>query len=197
MLLREKMSSGTLLSDLDSAPQLDGDGDLIQKIMADMNGDAPAPPKATSGVISSPNPNSTFQHAVDNGPATAHVIGHDHPTPGDFQTAIDPRGLPSAGGMYGGGSPWMPSGPAIPPPIMPMKKTWYMRIADELKMPIIVALLVFVFSLPVINIIVGSYLPSLVKSTGDLTTMGLLLKSSTAGFTFWLLHRVIVPLLSM
>jgi hypothetical protein len=194
------MSSGTLISDLDSAPQLDGDGDLIQKIMADMNSDAPAmpQPKATNSMISSPNPNSTFQRVVDNAPATAHVIGHDHPSPGDFQAAIDPRGLPSGGGdAYAAMGSWQAGPSSVPPPVMPVKKSWYMRIAEEMKMPVIVALLVFLFSLPVINIIIGSYIPSLVKSTGDLTTLGLLLKSGTAGFTFWLLQRVIVPLLSM
>lgn len=189
------MSSGTLITDLESSPQLDGDGDLIKKIMADMNGE-PSAPAPSSGVISSPNPNSTFHRVVDTNPATAHVIGHDYPSPGDFQAAIDSRTLPSAG-AYGNVAPWQPSGPAIPPPPAPMKKAWYTRIAEELKMPILVALLVFIFSLPVIHIIIGSYIPSLVKSTGDLTTIGLLLKSLTAGFTFWILQRVIVPLLSL
>jgi hypothetical protein len=191
----KKMSSGTLLSDLDSAPQLDGDNDLIQKIMADMNAEPPAPQmSANSGVISSPNPNSTFKRVADPMPATAHVIGHEHPTAGDFQAAIQPS---SASHASSDSANWVPQQQQMPPAPKPAKKSWWSRIGEELKVPIFVALLVFVFSLPVINIIIGSYLPSLVKGTGDLTMVGLLLKSVAAGSTFWILQRVIVPLLSL
>jgi len=183
------MSSGTLITDLDSSPQLDGDGDLINKIMADMNTDT-APPAQLSGVISSPNPNSTFTHAVDVKPAVSHVIGHEHPTLGDFQAAIKP----TLGG--GGSAAWEPMHQAPPPKKAP-KKSWISRIADEMKVPVLVSLIVFLFSLPVTNIIIGSYIPTFVKSTGDLTMVGLLLKSLTAGTTFWFLQRVIVPLLSL
>jgi hypothetical protein len=187
------MSSGTLISDLEGAPQIDGDGDLIKKIMADMNSEPQATPAPT--VISSPNPNSTFHRAVDSGPATAHVIGHEHPTAGDFQASLEPRGLPPSG-SYGNMASWSPQ-TAPPPPSPPMKKAWSARIAEEIKIPLFVSLLVFIFSLPFINIIIGTYLPSMVKATGDLTTLGLVLKSTSAGLTFWLLQRVIVPLLSL
>jgi hypothetical protein len=66
-----------------------------------------------------------------------------------------------------------------------------------MKVPILVSLIVFLFSLPIINIIIGTYIPSFVKGTGELTVLGLLLKSFTAGGTFWLLQRVVVPLLSL
>jgi len=186
------MSSGTLISDLDSSPQLDGDGDLINKIMADMNNE---PPAVSSGnVISSPNPNSTLQHTMDNGPATAHVIGHSHPTQADFQAALQPQGLPSASSL-GGAATWTPDAPK-PVKRIP-KKSWWNKIFDEMKVPILVSLIVFIFSLPIINIIIGTYIPSFVKGTGELTVLGLLLKCFAAGSTFWLLQRVVVPLLSL
>jgi hypothetical protein len=193
-------SLGTLISDLDSSPQLDGDGDLINKIMADMNIE-PTPaqqqqPPLSGGVISSPNPNTTFQHTMDNGPATAHVIGHSHPTQADFQAALSPKGLPSASSLGNGAAAWNPEIPKPAPRRVP-KKSWWNKIFDEMKLPIFVSLIVFLFSLPIINIIIGTYIPSFVKGTGELTVMGLLLKSFAAGGSFWLLQRVIVPLLSL
>jgi hypothetical protein len=94
---------------------------------------------------------------------------------------------------------------AIPPPPIQMsepigestKKNLYARIADELKTPILVAILVFVFSLPFLNILFSHYIPYLVKSTGDLTHLGLLAKAGLAGVTFWVLQRVIAPLVSL
>jgi hypothetical protein len=189
------MSAGTLISELDTSPQLDGDGDLISKIMADMNTE-PSPPAQiqTSGVISSPNPNSTIHHAMDNAPATAHLIGHDHPTNADFKAAIEPRGLPSESTT--GGAAWS-SDDASPPPRRAPKKSWWNKIFSEMKVPILVSFMVFLFSLPIINIIVRTYIPSFVKGTGELTVLGLLLKSLVAGVTFWILQRVVVPLLSL
>lgn len=193
--MRTMSSAGTLISDLDSSPQLDGDGDLINKIMADMNNDPPPAAPSSGNVISSPNPNSTLQHTMDNGPATAHVIGKSHPTQADFQAALQPQGLPSASSL-GGSAAWAPEAPKAPMRRVP-KKSWWNKIFDEMKVPILVSLIVFLFSLPIINIIIGTYIPSFVKGTGELTVLGLLLKSFTAGGTFWLLQRVVVPLLSL
>lgn len=186
-------SGGTLISDLDSSPQLDGDGDLISKIMADMNTEPPVQHVPASGVISSPNPNSTIHHAMDNAPATAHLIGNDHPTTADFKAAIEPRGLPSASTT--GGAAWSDEAP--PPPRKAPRKSWWNKIFGEMKVPILVSFMVFLFSLPIINIVIGTYLPYLLKGTGELTVLGLLLKSIVAGITFWVLQRVVVPLLSL
>lgn len=183
-------SAGTLISDLDTSPHLDGDGDLISKIMADMNSEPPA--QASSGMISSPNPNSTLQHTMDTAPATAHLIGHEHPTNADFQASLEPRGLPSASSA----ATWNSNRPAAPMK-KPVRKSWWTKIFAEMKVPILVSFMVFLFSLPIINIVIGAYIPSFVKSTGELTVIGLLVKSLTAGVTFWILQRVVVPLLSL
>jgi len=190
------MSTGTLISDLDTSPHLDGDGDLISKIMADMNTE-PSPPAQvpSGGMISSPNPNSTIQHTMDNAPATAHLIGHDHPTNADFKAALEPRGLPSPSSM-GGAASWS-NEDAPPPPRKAPKRSWWSKIFGEMKIPILVSFMVFLFSLPIVNLVIGTYIPSFVKGTGELTVLGLLLKSLTAGVTFWILQRVIVPLLSL
>ena len=198
-------SSGTLISDLDSSPSLDGDGDLIKRIMADVNSSGVLPPPAPApsvNVVNSPNPNSTFQHAMDNVPATAHIIGKDHPSSGDFQAAIQQNAGYASQGPMPMMAPsmqqaaWQPQQQISMPMPEPSRK-WSTFIFDELKMPVLVALLVFVFSLPVLNIVIANYVPYLVKSTGDLTTLGLVLKSVLAGSTFWILQRIIVPLLSL
>lgn len=204
-------SSGTLLSDLEGSPSAGGDTDLVKKIFADMNSGSTANPLMPSqGMIMSPNPNSIAQVAMDNIPATSHIIGKDHPTPGDFAAAM--HGVPRMEGQGMGAPP--PPMPATaypaqgqwatytnPQMAMPMmqepKKNMYAQIANELKIPILVSILVFVFSLPFLNILFSHYAPMLLKPTGDLTTMGLLLKSLLAGLSFWLLQRVIAPLIAL
>ena len=250
-------------------------------------------------MIMAPNPNTTQQMTMDNVPATSHIIGRDHPTPGDFAAAIHgvsrtevagmtPPPMPANGmmpqGVYapymnqqqqpmmmpqvpqknmyariadelktpilvsilvfvfslpflnilfshyapgdfaaaihgvsrtevaGMTPPPMPANGMMPqgvyapymnqqqqPMMMPQvpQKNMYARIADELKTPILVSILVFVFSLPFLNILFSHYAPMLLKPTGDLTSVGLLLKAVAAGAAFWVLQRVIAPLVSL
>lgn len=197
----------TLLSERDSAPG-QGDGDFVQNILNEMNGGSapmnpPAPiqpPPAAGGsnhgVISAPNPNTIAPHQMDNAPITAHMIGNSHPTPGDFahmMNSNDPAAAPQGGDQWGSAS--LPqrqvAAPATP------KRSWITRGLDEFRVPLFVAIIVFIFSLPVINFVFAHYLPSMVKSTGELTLIGLAIKSLAAGASFWTLHRVVVPLLSL
>ena len=208
-------TSGTLLSDLDTNSGSSNDGDLVRKIFADMNVPGGGNP-VISGVgqmISSPNPNTVAPMTMDAGPATSHIIGKDHPTPADFAAAMHGVSRMSEGNV----PPPMPGNMAanLMPPgawnpymqqqpqqmAMPVdtgsKKNLYARIADEVKIPILVTILVFVFSLPFLNILFSHYIPSLLKPTGDMTHVGLLVKSLLAGASFWVLQRVIAPLLSL
>ena len=206
-------SSGTLLSDLNGdAGGSSGDNDLVKKIFADMNMGSQSNPIMPSGgsgsMIMAPNPNTTQQMTMDNVPATSHIIGRDHPTPGDFAAAM--HGVPrtevagmlpppmAANGMMPQGqyAPYMGQQPQVMMPQIPQKNV-YARIADELKTPILVSILVFVFSLPFLNILFSHYAPMLLKPTGDLTSIGLLIKAVAAGGAFWVLQRVIAPLVSL
>ena len=195
--------SGTLLSDLDSSSSMGGsDDNAVQRIINEMNtNSAPPmpqqqlqPPQIQSRqppaqqVIQAPNPNTTVQHSMDNIPPTAHMIGNEHPTNADF-----------AAMMYGGRQqpqPYM-NGQQQYAPMMPPQQPMYppSSIASEIKTPILVALLFFVFSLPVISVLISHYFPSFIKGTGELTTLGLLIKSIFAGGAFWVLHRIVAPLL--
>jgi hypothetical protein len=213
-------SSGTLLSELDSNQGAGNDGDLVKKIFADMNMASGSNPimNNVGQMITSPNPNSIAPMSMDSAPVTSHIIGKDHPTPADFAAAMHGAGgsrmnegnvpPPMPGNMAANLMPpgaWNPYMQQQPPQqqMMPMpldtgsKKNMYARIADEVKIPILVTILVFVFSLPFLNVLFSHYIPSFVKPTGDLTTVGLLVKSLVAGTSFWILQRVIAPLLSL
>jgi len=189
----------TLLSELDSSPA-SGDGDFVQSILNEMNGGPPPPqpPPASfsQGMINAPNPNTVAPHAMDNGPITAHMIGNSHPTPADLTQIMNTHvvAAPQGGGGMGGAAYQQ----APQPPIYaPIKRSWLSRTADDLRSTISIVILVFVFSLPIVNFLFAHYLPWTVKSTGELTWIGLLVKSVLAGITFWILQRVVVPLLSV
>lgn len=213
---RQMAASGTLLSDLngDGGSSAGGDTDLVKKIFADMNMGSQSNPILPSGaggsgsMIMSPNPNTTQQVAMDSLPPTSHIIGREHPTPGDFAAAMHSVPRTDVGGMVpppmpaNGYMPQNPYGQYVQPQapmIVPQapQKNMYARIADELKIPILVSILVFIFSLPFVNILFSHYAPMLLKPTGDLTSIGLFVKSIAAGGSFWLIQRVIAPLVSL
>ena len=194
-------AAGTLLADLDSAPG-GGDGDLVQRILADMS--APAvqsnravpPPMPSFASQSAPPLDSTQSLAMDGRIPTSHMIGNEHPTPADFAAA-----MMSGGGGHGGGgagAPYMPAQAQQPQQVYEApQKNLSGRILDEVKIPFVVALLFFVFSLPPIRVLAAHYVPSLVKNTGEFTIPGLVSVSGVVGLTFWVLYRVIAPLLSL
>lgn len=204
-------SSGTLLSDLDSGRGSGSspDDEYVRKILAEVNTGGAGNPVMGPGpgsMIMSPNPNTVAPIQMDNLPATSHIIGKDHPTPADFAAAI--HGVsrvevePSNGAMAPPQGNFAPYQNPSPSPMMPSvaeapKKNMYARIAEEMKTPILFTLMMFVFSLPFVHVLFSHYIPSLVKPSGDLTTMGLLAKSVLAGGMFWILQRVIAPLVSL
>lgn len=210
----------TLISDLGDTPA-SGDSDFVQNILNEINvgsdggggGGAPHPSHAppavgggnhTGGMIHAPNPNTMGQRLNDNGPITAHMIGNSHPTPADFAQVIGQGGhgggapgfMPAPQGQWAGAATYQaPQQPTYVPP--PAKKSWLTRVADELRTACFVAILVFIFSLPVVNFLFAHYVPSMVKSTGELTLVGLLVKSLAAGGAFMVLQKIVVPLLSL
>ena len=176
----------TLLTDLDSSPPVSSkDGDLVDQILKEMNG----PPRPPPAQVQNTAMNS---YTMSTNPATAHVIGGAHPTPADFAAAI--HGVPPSSAMYTAVPAAAP--PAAVPAYRPSKKSYVQRVGDEFKIPIMVAILFFVFSLPVTNVLFAHYLPWTILTTGQLKTTGLLVKSLIAGSTFWVLQRVVVPLFS-
>jgi hypothetical protein len=201
------MEQGTLLSDLGDSGG--SDQDLVQSIMRDINGPsqhnplsggggAPPPPQPGHTPIqrsmNSPNPNSYMQHTMDHQSGQgAHMIGGARPTPADFATLMgqgympammaNGGALPPASAAYGGQQ--QESGTA---------SKWMNWIFNELRIPLFVAIVFFIFSLPTANVAFAHIFPSMVTATGNMTILGQLTKAGLAGVGFWLLHRVLAPL---
>ena len=192
--------SGTMLSDLGQGSPDNSDGDFVQRILADLNTSESAsnpvmnnmPPPAGNGrVINSPNPNTTYPLAMDPATATAHMIGKDFPTAGDFSTMMNQ----SSGAPYQQGQGQQQQ----QAPILTQLSTGKGYVNDlihQLRQPLLVAIIFFVVSLPAINVLLGYYMPSLLRVGGDLTTVGLLVKSLCAGAAYWIILNVLAPLVS-
>jgi hypothetical protein len=190
-------AAGTLLQDLESTSG--GDNDLVQKILSDMNissapsGARPIPPPLPNNQPVSRAASGNSHITMDSNIPNSHIIGNEHPSPADFAAAITGVGLTrdteaSVSTMPGTEEPVVRSPPS---------KNMYGKILDETKVPLVVAFLFFMFSLPPIRIVIAHYMPSFMKATGELSMVGLAATSLIVGVVFWLLQRVIAPLLSL
>jgi hypothetical protein len=192
-------TAGTLLSDLsDKPPVFNNDNDLVNRILADMNvpsagnpvmGQQAPPPPAHNGqrIQSAPNPNTVYPHNLDPAGPTAHLIGKDYPTAADFANVLHPTHPAHQAPQFGHG--YYPQ-----PPLLPAASVWP-DIVQQVKQPILVALIVLIVSLPAFHVLLGYYLPSLLRIGGDLTTVGLLVKAAVGGALFWFLQKIVLPLL--
>ena len=183
-------SAGTLLSDLDSkTPVFNKDDDLVNKILADMNIPSQSNPIMPSGngrVINSPNPNSTYQ-SIDPVNATAHMIGKDYPSAADFANV-----------MYSPQGQSFQSVQSVSPTLIENSHgNIYSNIISQIKQPLLVAIIIFLISLPIVNVLIGHYIPYILRIGGDLTTAGLVVKSLLGGFLFWFIQKILVPLMAI
>ena len=194
--------AGTLLSDLDSkSPVFHKDDDLVNKILADMNVPSQSnpvmnvqPPASNGRVINSPNPNSTYPVAIDPGTATAHLIGKDYPTSADFANLMHSTQFSHGGSQFANIVQPIQQQPTL---VESIKGNMYADIISQIKQPLLVAIIVFIVSLPIINVLIGHYVPSLLRIGGDLTTAGLVVKALIGGFLFWFIQKVLVPLMAV
>ena len=210
-------NAGTLLSDLDGKAPLAGDGDLVKMIYQDMNSgqdmrpgmglpSGMAPGGVQGPMMPMPPPQqSTQQYQMDPGPATAHIIGGQHPTSADFAQMLQS----STPGFAAGGN-WAPtqsygqsgSSPSqqaqLAAQIANMQasqgKAWSGMLSGEMKTPILIAILVFIVNLPFLSVLVAHYAPWMLKTSGDMNLYGQLSKSLLVGLMFWGANRIILPL---
>lgn len=199
-------AAGTLLQDLDSTSG--GDNDLVQRILSDMNAPSspqtrpPPPPLPMQSQPQDQMMGSGNSHiTMDNTIPTSHMIGNQHPSPADFAAAVAGSRSHdmSFNSMPVGQMPGM-SGPG-PGPVAPQSKTslsWFSSLLlEEVKVPFMAGLLFFLFSLPPIRIVISHYIPSIVKQTGEYSFLGLAIVSLILSSCFWILQRVVAPLLSL
>lgn len=201
-------NAGTLLSDLDGKAPIAGDGDLVKMIYQDMNSGNEMRPGSPMGGIQTgpanpmPPPQSTQHYQMDSVPPTAHIIGGQHPSAGDFAQMLQS----SAPGFAAGGN-WSNnasqggqggSQAQIAAQIASMQamqgKAWSSYIGDEMKTPVLIAILVFVVNLPFLSVLVAHYAPWMLKASGDMNLYGQLSKALLVGLLFWGANRVILPL---
>lgn len=126
--------------------------------------------------------------------ATAHIIGGQHPTPADFAHAMHAGGMIPVNPYVQMAQPPTGFQPQVEPQVGIMNALTS-SLRKEFKTPVLVALIVFIMSLPFVNTMIGMYLPSMLRIGGDLTTLGLVLKSAIGGALFWVLHRIVAPLI--
>lgn len=202
-------AAGTLLQDLDSTSG--GDNDLVQRILSDMNAPSspqarpPPPPLPMQSQPQDQMMGSGNSHiTMDNTIPTSHMIGNQHPSPADFAAAVAgsrspdmsfnamPVGqMPGMSGMSG-----MPGSVVLPPKTSGL--SWFSSLLlEEVKVPFMAGLLFFLFSLPPIRIVISHYIPSIVKQTGEYSLLGLAIVSLILSSSFWILQRVVAPLLSL
>ena len=199
-------NAGTLLSDLDSKAPIAGDGDLVKMIYQDMNsggsaGPGPGPMGGNqSGPMNPmPPPQSTQHYQMDPTPATAHVIGGQHPTAADFSQMLQSSapGFP-AGGSWAGTGQQQATQAQIAAQISAIQasqgKAWSNWITDEMKVPILIAILVFAVNLPFLSVLVAHYAPWMLKASGDMNLYGQASKALLVGVLFWASNRIIRPL---
>jgi hypothetical protein len=199
--------AGTLLSDLDGMAR-PNDGDLVDSILSDMNKGgngsnpvmmAPLPPQgARIPMQNAPAMPSTYPNAADPAVPTAHMIGRDHPTEADFQRMM----MAAQGPLpFNAMAPQMQQTVQQVPQQQPVyeepKKNWQGQWIDELKLPILVAIVLFIMTLPAVNLLVNHYAPNLLRPGGDLTTLGMVARAAVGGALFWIFQRVIAPLVSL
>ena len=142
---------------------------------------------------------STYPNAADPAVPTAHLIGRDHPTEADFQRMM----MAAQGPLeFNAMTPQMQA--TVPPSqtqhqqvYEEPKKNWQGQWIDEFKQPILVAIIVFVMTLPAVNLLVSHYAPTLLRPGGDMTTMGMVARALVSGALYWVLQRVIAPLISL
>ena len=156
-------SAGTLLSDLDKKSTAPEDQQFVNRILAEMNQSSGGFPSGPGQIINSPNPNTTAPVAMDPTTATAHLIGKDSPTPGDFARMMHTGTSPQQFGF----APQMAPIPGMPlnsasgapyqnqvnipmPQLMPTPQPqgWFSGLfkdfGSQFRLPILVAIVIFV-----------------------------------------------------
>ena len=203
-------NAGTLLSDLDGKAPISGDGDLVKMIYQDMNSGQEMRPGSSSAMAPGgvqgpmmpmpPPQQSTQQYQMDSGPPTAHIIGGQHPTSADFAQMLQ-SSTPgfAAAGNWDSNQGQHAQQAQLAAQIASMQasqgKAWSAYLGEEMKTPVLIAILVFVVNLPFLSVLVAHYAPWMLKSSGDMNIYGQLSRALLVGGLFWASNRILLPLL--
>ena len=159
------------LSDSQGPP---ADEERVRRILADLNGE----PQRI--ITEPPNSVSTGTLRMDPGTARANVIGNSTPTMADFHAMfqqMSPGAVPQA---------------SAPPQVVKADPSWRDYAYQILRAPIAVAVIVFLLNLPITTGIMSKYASWMYLSTGEISVVGLLVKSLLAGSLFALYQGISV-----
>jgi hypothetical protein len=120
------------------------------------------------------------------------MIGKAYPTPADFATMMNQGGYSAAPQMQ---QQFMQQQQPMLTQLS-QGKGFLADYINQLRQPLLVAIIFCLMSLPVVNVMLGHYMPSLLRAAGDLTTVGLLVKSLGAGALYWVILNVVAPLVN-
>ena len=161
----------TPLDSLSDTPP--ADEERVRRILADLNGE----PQRI--ITEPPNSVSTGTLRMDPGTARANVIGNSTPTMADFHA------------MFQQMSPGTMQAPA-PPQVVKADPSWRDYAYQILRAPIAVAVIVFFLNLPITTGLMSKYASWMYLSTGEISVVGLLVKSLLAGSLFALYQGISV-----
>jgi len=162
------------------------DEERVRRILAEMNAEAVVqpPPSLSNGspqVITEPPISiSTGQLRMDAGTARANIIGNSIPTMADFQAMLQqaPPGM----------APYQPHrAPGAEELHVPKAKetvSWKSMVANSMRGPVAVAIIVFLLNLPVVTSILSRYASWMYLSSGEISVGGLLVKALLAATLF-------------
>lgn len=198
-------NAGTLLTDLDGKMPIAGDNDLVSMIYKDMNSGAASGPEMRPGgaIQMMPSPQTPHMNQMDTVPATAHIIGGQHPTAGDFAQMLQSSSTGFAPSAWGPGAQGQGQRQMTPEEfaaqVASMQaqqgKAWTGILTEELKLPVLIAILVFVVNMPFVSVLVSHYASWMLKSSGEMNLYGDVFKSLLVGALFWGANKILLPLL--
>jgi hypothetical protein len=160
------------LSDTQGPP---ADEERVRRILADLNGE----PQRI--ITEPPNSVSTGTLRMDPGTARANVIGNSTPTMADFH-AMFQQMSPGA----------VPQASAPQAQVVKADPSWRDYAYQIFRAPIAVAVIVFLLNLPITTGIMSKYASWMYLSTGEISVVGLLVKSLLAGSLFALYQGISV-----
>ncbi len=127
-----------------------------------------------------PTTMSTGQMRMDVGTARANIIGSSQPTMADFQSMF----ASASPGMAPFHGPAVVPGPSVPAPSGVKPGSWKASLAQQIRGPVAVAIIVFILNMPVMTAILSRYASWMYLSSGEISVGGLLVKAILAAVLY-------------
>lgn len=159
------------------------DEERVRRILAEMNAESTV--QASPGfsdlprvITEPPVSTSTGEIRMDSTVARANIIGNSAPSMADFH-AMFQQGAPGMAPIHGPAVI-----PASPNANQPTGKSKRDSLAQHLRAPLAVAVIVFFLNMPIITTILSRYASWMYLGSGEISVGGLIVKALLAGTLF-------------